>query len=69
MSETRRMTPEEHEQGWYPYGCGVHAHVFRADVLRKLPPGYSGEFCTTCDAWVVPIAMLIEGAKDEHGTT
>jgi len=37
MSETGRMTTEEHSQGWYAMACGEHAYVWRASLIAIIP--------------------------------
>jgi len=37
MAWTRRMTAEEHAQGWYVLACGEHAYVWRAAIIAALP--------------------------------
>lgn len=59
MSGVRRITPEEYDQGWYVMADGVHAHIFRSDVLRKFPQA-AAEFCDDCNALVVKISDLAE---------
>jgi hypothetical protein len=61
---SRRMTPEEHAQGFVVCSCGKYAHVFRAAVVAKLPHGYRGELCQECSLWVCSVAKLREAGLD-----
>jgi len=54
----RRMTPEEHAQGYMICDCGTFAYVFRASVLAELPQGYHGERCPECNLWLVAADKL-----------
>ena len=56
----RRLTSEEHAQGFAVCPCGKFAHVFRSAVLTKLPRGYNGELCSECNLWMCSVAKLIE---------
>ena len=57
MTTARTMTPAEHAQGYAVCPCG-NAHVFRADVVRRLPDGYSGELCGECGLWMCAVDKL-----------
>ena len=59
-SFTRRLTPNEHDVGFVVCPCGTRAHVMRAEVVRRLPAGYSGEICPECNLWVCSIEKLRE---------
>ena len=62
------MTAAEHDQGYTVCPCGKFAHVFRAEVLRKLPRDYSGELCPECKLWMVSVEKLREaGMASEPG--
>ena len=56
----RQMTSEEHTQGFTVCPCGKFAHIFRAEVLRKLPRGYNGELCAECSQWMCSVEKLRE---------
>jgi hypothetical protein len=56
--EARRMTSEEHAQGYAICGCEMFAFVWRAELLRWMPPGYHGELCPECQAWTCSVAKL-----------
>lgn len=43
---------DEHQSGHSPCQCGEFTHIFRAQVLKQLPRGYSGELCPRCDLWM-----------------
>lgn len=60
----RRMTVEEHAQGFMVCACGKFAHVFRAETLRRLPKEYSGELCTECGQWTCSVEKLKEVGFD-----
>jgi len=42
--DARRMTPEEHKQGWGVLGCGIHVWTWRGAIVTALPDG-AIEFC------------------------
>ena len=44
--------------GYEACECGKYAHIFRAEVLRRLPAGYSGELCRECNLWMCAIEYL-----------
>jgi hypothetical protein len=54
----RPMTKEEHEQGFFICDCKKFAHIFRAELLRKLPDDYHGELCPECSQWLCSIEKL-----------
>src|SRR5438128_11055676 len=53
--ETHRATPEEHAQGYAICGCEKYAFVWKADWVRWFPPGYHGELCPECQAWMCSV--------------
>lgn len=59
--DCRKMTKEEHAQGYMICECGKYAFVFRASVLLRLPVGYDGEICPDCRLWMVAIDKLKAG--------
>lgn len=54
----RPMTEQEHKQGFIVCDCGKFAHIFRAEILRKLPPDYHGELCPECYGWMCSVEQL-----------
>ncbi len=62
LSEARRMSFEEHEQGWFALACGCHAFVWRYEVAKTIPLG-TYEYCDKCGLQGVKIEML-EKAHD-----
>ena len=60
----RKMTVTEHAQGFAVCDCGKFAHVFWAEVLRRLPQGYSGELCPECSLWMCSVEKLREAGYD-----
>ena len=43
---TKVLTKEDRERGWIPMTCGIHAWIFKAEVLRKMKEaGIEGEPC------------------------
>jgi len=71
MSPTvaRRMTLAEHADGFSVCPCGKYAHVFRAEVLARLPVGYSGELCPECQLWMCSVDKLREAGYDDLPNT
>lgn len=57
MTPTRKLTTEEHDQGWYPLTCGEHAYVFRSEVAARIPPKLL-DYCPQCDVVAVRIKDL-----------
>ena len=58
MSVAKKMTAEDHKQGWSVCECGKYAYVFRSSVLAKLPQGYNGELCKECSLWMCAVDKL-----------
>ena len=56
----RQMTAKEKEQGFAVCDCGKFAHIFRAEVVRKLPKNYCGELCPECNLWMCSVEKLKE---------
>jgi hypothetical protein len=52
------MTAEEQRQGFAICGCEKFAFVWRAEWLRWMPPGYHGELCEECGAWICSVEKL-----------
>lgn len=59
----RPMTREEHKQGYSVCGCGEYVHVWKNEVLRRLPKDYHGERCPECNLWMCHISKLNIGAR------
>ena len=64
----RRMTSAEHAQGFTVCPCGKFAHVFRSEVLRRLPTEYIGELCPECFMWMCSVEKLREAGFDIANT-
>jgi hypothetical protein len=56
--EARRMTPEEQDRGYAICGCEKFAFVWRAELLRWMPPGYHGELCPECQIWTCSVEKI-----------
>lgn len=54
----KTLTSDELRDGYTVCACGKYAHVFRAEVLRRLPVGYNGELCKECHMWMCAIDHL-----------
>lgn len=54
----KRLTRLEWASGHTTCGCGRFAHIFRTEVLARLPLGYRGELCPECNAWVCALDKL-----------
>lgn len=54
----RRMTEQEHQQGYGVCDCGLFAFVWRAELLRWMPKDYHGELCHDCGSWMCSLAKL-----------
>ena len=64
--DARRMTVEEQQQGYAICSCHKFAFVWRAGLLRRMPPGYHGEFCEECGTWTCSMEKL-KIAEDNKG--
>ena len=62
----RRMTEQEHKQGYAACDCGVFAFVWRSELLRWLPKGYHGELCQDCQIWTCSLAKLREAEEKKR---
>lgn len=60
----RSMTQQEHEQGYVICDCGRYTHIWRANLLRRLPRDYHGELCAQCDAWMCDLQKLHQAESD-----
>lgn len=49
-------------RGWTPFPDGKHCYIHSSQV--KLEPGYTGEWCDDCDAWVARIDKIIYDGID-----
>lgn len=54
----RQLSPDEIRRGYTVCSCGLYAHVFCTEVLRRLPAGYHGEQCVTCKLWMCAVSKL-----------
>jgi hypothetical protein len=54
----RRLTSSELREGYTVCACEKYAHIFRAEVLRRLPAGYDGELCKDCRLWMCALDKL-----------
>ncbi|SRR6266496_650327 len=61
--EARRITAEEHAQGYAICGCEKFAFVWRAELLRWLPTDYHGELCPKSGVEEKKIETIIIGPK------
>jgi hypothetical protein len=55
---SRKMTAQEQQQGYAICGCEKFAFVWRAELLRWMPPGYHGELCEECSTWTCSVEKL-----------
>jgi hypothetical protein len=54
----RMGTAQEQAQGYAICDCGKFAFVWRAELLRWMPPGYHGELCQECSTWTCSVEKL-----------
>jgi len=54
----KQVTAEDVARGYVVCNCGKFAHILSAKVLPKLPKGYSGERCPTCNLWMCAVDKL-----------
>ena len=47
------------DKGYEICECGEYAYIYAADVLQRLPPGYTGELCPRCKLWMCAVKYLI----------
>ena len=55
---SRKMTSQEQQQGYAICGCEKFAFVWRAELLRWIPPEYHGELCEECGTWTCSVEKL-----------
>jgi len=55
---SRIGTTQEQAQGYAICDCGKFAFVWRAELLRWMPPSYHGEFCQECSTWTCSVEKL-----------
>lgn len=54
----KTVTEKEKQQGYVLCNCGKYVHAFKAEVVRRLPEGYTGELCTQCYLWMIATNKL-----------
>ncbi|MEW5976072.1 MAG: hypothetical protein AB1898_09755 [Acidobacteriota bacterium] len=51
------------KNGYTICDCGEYAHVFRQQILNKLPKDYTGEMCRECNMWRYKLEHLDPSRK------
>lgn len=52
------LSLEERAKGHAPCPCGVFTHIFKSEVMRRLPEDYNGERCESCNIWMCRLDKL-----------
>lgn len=60
----RKLTHNEISDGFLLCPCGKFAHVMKAEVLTRLPDGYTGELCPECSTWMCSVDILRQAGYD-----
>lgn len=62
MTIARRLTPEEQKLGYAICDCTLFCHIFRSEILKRLPPDYHGELCKECGMFMCRVDKIRESS-------